>query len=1388
MSVESNENSIVENNNKFNTLNALDISTASQNTTSTVIVVTGENILRLLTSTQIKERMAAYAHIHEYPEHVHILQNEKQILAIEVAINALNEMDNIKNNDVEMLYVNIGASKASIQKKTEQLLDKIANKEFENVYEALIRQLENKSKKVVCETLRKLLDYGERMDKKKIRELSKRLKQLFECGDEATKKICVKVCVLVYRVIGDDLLKDIEGIKQILFKEVLRELEKEPKKKVPLDISTMNFNSDKWKERLEAMNYLKESLINRNNGEVVAIINQALGDSNFQVAMAAVECVRNGAIDNREVVAKMVLRFREKKAGMKQLIKEALKRIGEENSGVFDQLGELLNEKNSEIRNGILESLAECGHVGDYEKVIKLLDDGNGDVRSNAAYLLWTQSQNCLDDEKKNKVEKLLKRKVANEPGNNTGKGVSGVNTISKSTGFNNSAFSNAPIKTHSSASNGNVTKSLTSNISYKRNNTSGSSGVNTSLTRGKSGQNSMSCKSVCDLLDKYSFLKENDWNKKIDGLRRNFNCLIAEPAETIVAYVIKNKDNNMNLLKVYFGLLSETNRVSEFTLQICPYIFGHVTEPKLQDAIFKLCICLDRVKLVEALCQNVLENKSGKKFLTLIALLGRVLNQQSRKIDMMLENLVVVGCSERRALEEFKRIYAGLSTGIDTGIDANGSGISGFEASSEYGGSLNVKKTDMNNNDVRNSTNGSNSCINGIGHGLDCSFNNEKNNSVINSGNIISNSINNNTNITSNITSNMGNSFINNEINSSNHDNSNYSRILKISYNAVGNAVKMDAQLSEVFTNEFLEMFDHDTFRAVSLLEILDKIEYSTLFIRLYTTHALPGPYFEALLAYYIERRYILKEGEAKCLAEYFLFNSLENELGVLDRIYPSTKLYKIYQRWVVGGYEVAGCLREIKKLVEKYKKNYVVDSAVLVVMVRESDDFIKLSKRLISKESVPRIRTTIVEQERDNDGTTLLNSDMTISDIENSFIISDCCSQKENQSDYLLAPSIYEGSGNQKIKDNKLGDIKITDNKLGYNNTMGINSADNNPIDNSSEAVHNNVHNNYENSRNNPVNSDNNPMDNRTGAVHNNYENNRSNLVNSDINNQANVINNNTDTFSNLAGIINERANNNSFNTLLEKSLENISISTTPVKKKRDLNAIDNILSKIIHPEPAVAGAAIDQLNALMASDPDSFLFSANTIASSLVVQLFDSFDTLSLRKSILNTLLCLSQNIKFCRILRYETLRSINVDLISIALENKLAADILISLCLNCSVHILKVYYGILASVERGTPSEIVMKLIWRHAKRIDGISYSEACEAISIIDQFFEKEHAMLAVADNVIIKVCLLHIKTFCMNYSDGIFKFSISPRTRKIVDFLLNTNELKLDGIRDIFK
>lgn len=532
--------------------------------------------------------------------------------------------------------------------------------------------------------------------------------------------------------------------------------------------------------------------------------------------------------------------------------------------------------------------------------------------------------------------------------------------------------------------------------------------------------------------------------------------------------------------------------------------------------------------------------------------------------------------------------------------------------------------------------------------------------------------------------------------------------------------------ELVDVFTSEFLSLVEKDPLAGICLLESTDIVSLSDVVIPMYCKLDLPSPYFNSLILRYISKKYILHEQEAIALVSHLLDRRMESEMELIDRIYPTTKLYKILRE---SSREEG--IKAILCLLSKYKGINGLKVSEVESAVKECEDFISFT---IAMDKLTVLRLEMQEKFTD---------DITSEAIEDCFAYhvprnTDTCwsikssTTKDDANDNMLqsplgnkakwSNEIQEDSDSLDYVENSfvIGDFGANGICLGVNESPSILRAP-------SVAIRDSI------------------------------------LEDPDVIRSPSILEINP--FSDI-----------------ERSLDSI-IATTPRKKKRNLGEVEGALSKISSEDIDVSKDALIKLNRLILENPESLLCSSNTIIGSVVAQLMRMYDNQEIRSISLSVLLRFTQNVSHCSSLRYETLRSIHTDLISIVKENNTVADILINLCLNCNVQLLRVYLDLLEN-----SNEILMKLIWRHSKRVDYSSIETVAMIMMIIDSFYTTKRDILFQGENVLLKVCLLHLKECVSSFSDNVKEFKIGRITGSIVDLLVGSRDLSLDKIRECFK
>lgn len=1203
--------------------------TAETNSTPTV-VVDDANIAELLHSKSFKERILAYQEIARFPQHISVLQNETMIPALEVALGALLAHDGpLKNADVSKLYLMAAQSKTSIRTKIDGLMDKVYASDREEFIESLLALLTNKNAKVVERVIAKITNFMTQGNGGEVPPVEHTI------GKAAFTMVCKKLEVLMGS--SDPSIKRatadlVVAVYRLIYDGVFKYIENvNPLALKDLKAEFEKYPAAKREVKLDTLSFDDPSWKERLNS-MNALKNSAINPGSTEIIGILSRRLKDA---NLMVVSATVECVISGGVTNSEVIKGMLLRFKDKKAALsvlikkavsalsIDSglLIDLLGNKNPEVKIGVLDCLIGYDGVERTKEIALLLDDGNAEVRSKAALILAKNDSKGLSSEQKSKVQRLARGVCADRIGPARPEGPVGD-------------VGDAPVEGSKSACASPVLDSMVGPMAAPKISDECANGAHEGAAcvpkGGAFSTAFVGVASVDEFMEAYPLFQEKAWGKKLEYLQESMPRIEKESIHVLADFMLSYKESNFNILRELIGILIRHRDVAEATAVLCSFLGSKAAEPKLREDVLALYRLLDRSQVVESILGNLTANSMGKRFIANLEILGQLIEEKDSRIDRYLERMRPMGIAEKAALESFKKGYSVL-------------GLSG-------------KCVD------KNVCGGVNKCEN-----VDMDRHTDERMDRHTDKANIKVSAEHPTETPSNCTDGMAKT----------------ARSIDVAMKCIKRPAKSAEDLGTVFTEEFLALMEKNPYEAVRLLEGTDQIAISGVLIKLYASFGLPSPYFNSLILYFISSKYILQEDEASALVRHLLGNAMGDELELVDRIYPATKLYGILRAHAATAPLEQPALCAIEKLVVKYTKTKVsLEPSRLAEAVGTSSDFLSLT-------------TAIIELEKSQtEPKTGNGSDL--SDYEDSFVIEDASVDDASQSaSFLKAPSVLSAV--------EAAAIATACDDQAVEAADGCTARGNKP--------------------------------------------------------------------SGMADT-----------SLIERSIENISISETPKKKRRDFNEIQDILNKLIHTDSAVSKEAFKRLNLLISTSINSLLFSSNSIIGSVIIQLFDKFSDAEFRALILHTLLKLSQNIRFCLSLRYETLRSINSDLVRIVADDVAAADILINLCLNCGIEILRVYLDLLTG-----NNEIVLKLIWRHSKKIDYAVSDDAALVLRIMDGFYQNKRQMLSKADNVVIKVCLLHLKDCCLFYSDGAKRLGVGEYTSRIIDLLLNGEQLDLDEVRAIF-
>ena len=1305
--------------------------------------ITHENIKDFLTSKALKKRIAAYKEIEQYPEFVGLVQNETLTVALEPAITCLLQFKGeLTNNEISNLYSQFTQTKASIKNLMNDLIDKVFLNDQSGVIKGLAANFSHKNAKVVFGCVQKVKDLIQKnFDFFKSNEgkdlvvgvMCPQLESIFSNTDKDVKSEGSLLALEIFKIIHELTLKFLENVKPIILKdlkELFSTVEIPPRE---VKVGELEFDHSDWKERLAALNFLKENIANMSNkNEVYSILYRKTKDPNIQVVISAVECIKRGEIKHPDCIRGIIDRFKDKKAPLTSLIKETIQLILPDINLLIDGL----DVKNPDIKIGILECLRFYNTIPRAKDIGKLLDDSSADVRRLSIAVL--NQADDLEGLTESQLSKLKKQMPAQQqsklPTSRLGSADSSPKSGSKL---------NKNTSTDTSPNKFKVSNPLIKNTEIQKS--------NTALSVAKPQQESKlplpdvkmfdsssfefnldqaaKIKINDEFIEKYPFLLEKDWTKKLEAINGYIDQFKTEQPLSIVLYLICSKETNFHIFKAFLMILESFPSLETAKTPLISFLNSKITETKLKDAMVALYKKLDLNFTIQNFIYCLKTNKTGKKFLIFLEFFSLILKSKNPLVDHFLTDFRVIGAQEKKALNFFIDEYNKL------GDSSSHSNIHSSEIS---------PKTTL--------------------------IDDEKSNSILN------NDI----------------KMVKFEIPSA--DQLDFDK--KLSKGVFNNPINQsrikncEIEPSKIFTPDFLQLFKNDISKAVMILEKQDLALTSDYIISLYCHYSAPSTYFNSLILHFISSRYILQENEAYFLANFLVKHSMECELELMDRIYPATKLYKVFRS--ISNEQGS---KAIFSLICKYKNLKDLKYNEIEKTVADNEDFIGFSieiEKIIKMKEELRKRYENPEDNQHNEaikGNTtafkeINNEGFTQKQEDNN--INTCNSSKSIFVDATVISISKSGIQHQKID----GSFRVENDQRNKEASLCLNSnedqADINDLEDSiiieaTPSIDQTVPDPLHVTASVIIASSVTDVDSLTSTViHSNTDIDRSEIKNENLYKNAPLLTDGNASFEIPETTVDGQ---NAFDHEIEQSLENISISTTPQKKKRNFNQVESYLDSIMAENETESKNGLENISKMVSNDPQALLFSCNTILSTLLNQLKNKYDDIETRDMILSILLKFTQNSDICTAIRYETLVFINTILIPIVKDNVLIADILINLCLNCDLQILRVYFDLLNNTD-----EILMKLIWRHSKKVNYSSTENSAVVVRIIDSFYQSKRDFLYKAENIVLKVCLLHLKECISVFSDNIKEFGISEITNSIVNLLITTKDLNLEAIRVIYK
>jgi len=358
----------------------------------------GSGILARMKSKSWKDRLDVYEELRGIwrdggevdREVVRVMQNESNIPALEMAIDALLNVRDLCVGDIKKIFLNIGNAKTSVKARMDALIDNI--EDTEGLAEVFCELMSGKSPKSVSAAVQATSELVRKRGCD-LGRIGKKLAEVMGNTDKGVRNEGAKLCVELYKRNGESVLAYLDGLKPIQKKELMEEFAKcevvcseevccEPEN-VCLEV-LKDCEDENWKVRLEAMKSLKRISKNMEcTGEISRLLSRRIGDVNNQVFLMALEVIKDAKPRNADIIRGLVERLKEKKGGGPEKIKDVLECLG---FRLDAGNAEYLSHRNPCVRYNLLDySMRKgCKDRMFLKKVGDCMMDPVGEVRGKA--------------------------------------------------------------------------------------------------------------------------------------------------------------------------------------------------------------------------------------------------------------------------------------------------------------------------------------------------------------------------------------------------------------------------------------------------------------------------------------------------------------------------------------------------------------------------------------------------------------------------------------------------------------------------------------------------------------------------------------------------------------------------------------------------------------------------------------------------------------------------------------------------------------------------------------------------------------------------------------------------------------------------------------------
>lgn len=423
----------------------------------------------------------------------------------------------------------------------------------------------------------------------------------------------------------------------------------------------------------------------------------------------------------------------------------------------------------------------------------------------------------------------------------------------------------------------------------------------------------------------KYPFLGEREWKKRLEGLEENLESVKREDPRVLNTFIYAYKEP---VFQISLRLL-ECASMEERSI-LCAYCIKKITETKMRDAIYAVLSKLDYGFVISCLIES-LDGKNGKVFVETVNALIHLGKTGCEKIKVFVDGCSASGRIEKEAIKrlreeqlvgECEASFSQLSI-VPGNVEAKAtnerlSEEKRGESASSISAETLCNKTrphdaepqrkelisdKMRYPESRNTVYAQSLHANQATASYTdtpCSLSMEVQQTS-------------DTNCIPQDTYNRSNNTVPFQVNESSRTISRFKEGDILLPGVSKMRIKNGKDIEKVFTKEFLRIMREEKPQTVLCeLSAVDIISISDFVIKFYLDNHLD---IGSLAAYFIEKKYILKDYEIRILLEHLIKS--ETIMDV-DKLYPISKLFIMYQRLMHLNTEFV--IQRIDSLIKKY------------------------------------------------------------------------------------------------------------------------------------------------------------------------------------------------------------------------------------------------------------------------------------------------------------------------------------------------------------------------------------------------------------------------------------------------------------------------------------